>query len=156
MADRVSPQVRSRIMRSIRGSDTGPERVVRSALHRRGFRFRVNVKALPGTPDIVLPALRTVILVHGCFWHRHGRCRLASVPRTRPEYWTAKFAANRRRDRRVAAALERLGWRVIVIWECTVRLGMPLPMLRRPARGARVRRACSQGARRRSQRSAIG
>lgn len=135
MADRVSPQVRSRIMRSIRGSGTGPERTVRSALHRRGFRFRVNVKSLPGTPDVVLPALRTVILVHGCFWHRHGRCRLASVPRTRPEYWAAKFAANRRRDRRVAAALENLGWRVIVIWECSVHPGMPIPGLRRQSRG---------------------
>ena len=134
MADRVSPQVRSRIMRSIRGCDTGPERMVRSALHRRGFRFRINVKSLPGTPDIVLPRLRTVILVHGCFWHRHGRCRLASVPRTRVAYWTEKFAANRRRDRRVAAALRRLGWRVIVIWECTVRDGMALPGLRRAAR----------------------
>ena len=137
MADRVSPAVRSRIMRSIRGSDTGPERVVRSALHRRGFRFRVNVKSLPGTPDIVLPALNTVILVHGCFWHRHGRCRLASMPRTRVAYWAAKFAANRRRDRRVAAALKRLGWRVIVIWECRVRPGMAVPGLRRSGAGRR-------------------
>ncbi|MBU3727876.1 MAG: DNA mismatch endonuclease Vsr [Phycisphaerales bacterium] len=142
MADRVSPQVRSRIMRSIRGSDTGPERIVRSALHRRGFRFRINVRSLPGTPDIVLPALRTVILVHGCFWHRHGRCRLAAMPQTRSEYWAAKFAANRRRDRRVAAALERLGWRVIVVWECAVRPGMSIRGLRHrrrgsPSRGAR-------------------
>jgi DNA mismatch endonuclease (patch repair protein) len=146
MADRVSPQVRSRIMRSIRGSGTGPERIVRSALHRKGFRFRVNVRTLPGTPDIVLPALRTVILVHGCFWHRHGRCRLASVPRTRQAYWMAKFAANRRRDRRVAAALGRLGWRVIVIWECAVHPGMSFPGLRRrqgtpPARQLRARAA---------------
>jgi DNA mismatch endonuclease (patch repair protein) len=150
MADRVSPQVRSRIMRSIRGSGTGPERTVRSALHRRGFRFRVNVKSLPGTPDIVLPAHRTVILVHGCFWHRHGRCRLASVPRTRPEYWAKKFAANRRRDRRVMAALVRLGWRVIVIWECGVRPGMAFPGLRRRGAGgartlARPRAARGRG-----------
>lgn len=156
MADRVSPQVRSRIMRSIRGSDTGPERIVRSALHRKGFRFRVNVKALPGTPDIVLAAYRTVILVHGCFWHRHGRCRLASVPRTRPGYWAAKFAANRRRDRRVMAALGRLGWRVIVIWECSVHPGMALPMLRRRSRSARIPRVRARGARPRSRRSSIG
>ena len=142
MADRVSPEVRSRIMRSIRGRDTAPERLVRSALHRKGFRFRINVKSLPGTPDIVLPSLRTVILVHGCFWHRHGRCRLASVPRTRPEYWAAKFAANRRRDRRVVAALERLGWRVIVIWECSVRPDMAFPGLRR-RRGAGHRAGAS-------------
>jgi DNA mismatch endonuclease (patch repair protein) len=137
MADRVSPEVRSRIMRSIRGRDTGPERIVRSALHRKGFRFRLNVRALPGTPDIVLPALRTAILVHGCFWHRHGRCRLATVPRTRMAYWAAKFAANRRRDRRVVAALSRLGWRVIVIWECSVHPGMSFPGLRRPRRAVR-------------------
>ena len=143
MADRVSPQVRSRIMRSIRGSDTSPELMVRSALHRRGFRFRVNVKSLPGTPDIVLPTHRTVILVHGCFWHRHGRCRLASVPRTRPEYWAAKFAANRRRDRRVKAALIRLGWRVIVIWECAIRPDMSFPRLRRRSAPPGVRGARS-------------
>ncbi len=138
MADRVSPEVRSRIMRSIRGRDTGPERIVRSALHRKGFRFRLNVRALPGTPDIVLPALRTVIFVHGCFWHRHGRCSLATMPRTRPEYWSAKFAANRRRDRRVSAALARLGWRVIVIWECSVHPEMSFPGLRRRQRRARA------------------
>ena len=154
MADRVSPQVRSRIMRSIRGADTGPERIVRSALHSRGFRFRVNVKALPGTPDIVLPALRTVILVHGCFWHRHGRCRLASVPRTRTAYWTTKFAANRRRDRRVAAALVRLGWRVIVIWECAVRPGMAIQGLRRLAPAARARRTARAGTPSRSRKEA--
>ena len=143
MADRVSPQVRSRIMRSIRASGTGPERTVRSALHRKGFRFRINVKSLPGTPDIVLPAHRAVILVHGCFWHRHGRCRLASVPRTRAAYWAAKFAANRRRDRRVAAALRRLGWRVIVIWECSIRPDMPFPRLRRRVAPPGVRSARS-------------
>jgi len=138
MADRVSPEVRSRIMRSIRGADTGPERMVRSALHRKGFRFRINVRALPGTPDIVLPALRTVIFVHGCFWHRHGRCKLATVPRTRSAYWAAKFAANRRRDRRAVAALSKLGWRVIVIWECAVHPEMPFPGLRRPRRTGRA------------------
>lgn len=120
MADRVSAAVRSRIMRSIRGTDTAPELLVRSALHRRGFRFRIHVRGLPGRPDIVLPRYRTAILVHGCFWHRHPRCRCATVPRTRTAYWSAKFAANRRRDRRTVRALERAGWRVIVLWECEV------------------------------------
>lgn len=120
MADRVPAAVRSRIMRSIRGTDTVPELRVRSALHRRGFRFRVHVRELAGRPDIVLPRYRTAILVHGCFWHRHARCRFATVPQTRQSYWAAKFEANRKRDRRTVRALERAGWRVVVLWECEV------------------------------------
>lgn len=120
MADRVSAAVRSRIMRSIRGTDTRPELLVRRVLHGRGFRFRLHATGLPGRPDIVLPRYRTAILVHGCFWHRHARCPLATVPRTRAAYWRAKFAANRRRDRATVRALRRAGWRVIVLWECDV------------------------------------
>lgn len=116
--DRLTPNQRSENMSRIRAKDTRPERVVRSALHRLGYRFRLHRKDLPGTPDIVLPKHRLVIFVHGCFWHRHPGCRLAYVPKTRPAFWSDKFATNRQRDRRHGAALERLGWRVVVIWEC--------------------------------------
>jgi DNA mismatch endonuclease (patch repair protein) len=118
--DVVSPEVRSRMMSGIRGKNTQPELIVRSLVHRLGLRFRLHGRGLPGRPDIVLPRHRTVILVHGCFWHRHS-CGLAAVPRTRPEFWAAKFDANVRRDARNKAALEALGWRIIEVWECEVR-----------------------------------
>lgn len=116
--DRITPQQRSDLMRAVRGRDTTPERVVRQRLHRLGFRFRIGVRELPGRPDIVLPKWRTVIFVHGCFWHRHPRCRKATTPATRRAFWEAKFAANRERDRRHARSLRRQGWRVLVVWEC--------------------------------------
>lgn len=118
--DIVSPEVRSRMMSGIRGKNTQPELVVRSLVHRLGLRFRLHVQGLPGRPDLVLSRHRTVILVHGCFWHRHS-CGLAAVPRTRPEFWSAKFDANVRRDARNKAALEELGWRVVEVWECESR-----------------------------------
>jgi DNA mismatch endonuclease, patch repair protein len=118
--DVVSPEVRSRMMSNIRGKNTQPELIVRSLVHRLGLRFRLHGKGLPGRPDLVLSRHRTVILVHGCFWHRHS-CGLAAVPRTRPEFWAAKFDANVRRDARNKAALEALGWRVVEVWECEVR-----------------------------------
>ncbi|MBX3372905.1 MAG: DNA mismatch endonuclease Vsr [Phycisphaeraceae bacterium] len=105
-------------MSRIRGRDTRPEKAVRSLLHRMGFRFRLHRRDLPGSPDIVLPRLRTVIFVHGCFWHRHPGCRFAYTPRTRKAFWNAKFAANRARDRRHARELRSLGWRVVTVWEC--------------------------------------
>lgn len=105
-------------MSRIRGRDTRPEKAVRSLLHRMGFRFRLHRRDLPGSPDIVLPRLRTVIFVHGCFWHRHPGCRFAYTPRTRKAFWNAKFAANRARDRRHARDLGSLGWRVVTVWEC--------------------------------------
>ena len=116
-----SPATRSRNMAAIRSANTKPELRVRSALHALGFRFRLHRKDLPGRPDIVLPKYRTVIFVHGCFWHCH-RCKYGSVvPATRAEFWAAKRAGNVARDRRNAAALRRLGWRVIVLWECKLR-----------------------------------
>jgi len=118
--DVVSPEVRSRMMSGIRGKNTQPELIVRSLVHRLGLRFRLHGKGLPGRPDLVLSRHRTVILVHGCFWHRHS-CGLAAVPRTRPEFWAAKFDANVRRDARNKAALEALGWRIVEVWECEVR-----------------------------------
>jgi len=114
-------QQRSRNMAAIRSSNTKPEVRVRSALHALGFRFRLHRKDLPGRPDIVLPKYSTVIFVHGCFWHCH-RCRYGSVvPTTRAEFWAAKRQGNVARDRRNARALHRLGWRVLVVWECEVR-----------------------------------
>lgn len=112
---------RSRNMAAIRSENTKPEVRVRSALHALGFRFRLHRKDLPGRPDIVLPKHASVIFVHGCFWHCH-RCKYGSVvPATRAEFWAAKRKGNVDRDRRNAAALRRLGWRVAVIWECEVR-----------------------------------
>ncbi len=118
--DTVSPEVRSRMMSGIRGRDTQPELIVRSLVHRLGLRFRLHGKGLPGRPDLVFRKHRTVIFVHGCFWHRHN-CGLAAVPKTRPEFWALKFAANVRRDARNQAALKDLGWRVVEVWGCEVR-----------------------------------
>jgi DNA mismatch endonuclease (patch repair protein) len=116
--DTISPAERSRIMARIRSKDTKPELAVRSALHRIGFRFRLHCGALPGRPDIVLPRYRTVILVQGCFWHRHPDCRLAYFPKSRQDFWRRKFAANVERDRRTRRELRKLGWHAIVVWEC--------------------------------------
>jgi len=120
LADRLSTAERSALMARIRGTNTKPEVLVRSALHRAGFRFRLHGAALPGRPDIVLPRHRTVVFVHGCFWHRHG-CRLSSEPATRRAFWREKFARNRARDQRTARALRNLGWRVVTVWECSLR-----------------------------------
>ena len=106
------------MMARISSRDTEPERVVRSALHRRGYRFRLHGRDLPGTPDIVLPKYRTAIYVHGCFWHRHAKCRYATTPGTNREFWKRKFAANVMRDRRALRAMRRLGWIPLIIWEC--------------------------------------
>ena len=119
--DRISPQRRSWNMSRIKGSNTVPELAVRSMLHRLGLRFRLNRRDLPGSPDIVLPKHRTVVFVHGCFWHRHAGCQFAYVPKTRTDFWQDKFAANSSRDRRAAQALRRLGWRVMTIWECEIK-----------------------------------
>lgn len=112
---------RKQIMARVRSTDTKPELEVRRILHRLGYRFRLHKKDLPGTPDIVLSARRSVILVHGCFWHRHRRCRDASMPVTRPEFWKRKFAENTARDKRNSVAMTKLGWRVLVVWECELR-----------------------------------
>jgi DNA mismatch endonuclease (patch repair protein) len=120
MADTLTKAERSALMARIRGTNTKPEVFVRSALHRAGFRFRIHSRALPGRPDIVLPKHRTVVFVHGCFWHRHG-CTLSSEPATRRAFWREKFARNVERDRRTAAALRRAGWRVLTVWECALR-----------------------------------
>ena len=116
--DRLSKERRSWNMSRIRGKDTKPERLVRSLLHRMGYRFRLHRKDLPGRPDIVLPKYRTVIFVHGCFWHRHTGCRYAYTPKSRIDFWKRKFRDNVRRDRRSCRELEATGWTVVVVWEC--------------------------------------
>lgn len=121
MTDIFSPSDRSALMSRIRGKDTAPERAVRSLVHGLGYRFRLHGRDLPGRPDLVLPRLATVIFVHGCFWHRHQGCRFATTPATRVRFWKEKFDRNVERDRQTAAALRRLGWSVITVWECQLR-----------------------------------
>ncbi len=119
--DDLTPEKRSWNMSRIRGRDTKPELLVRSLLHRLGYRFRLHCRDLPGTPDIVLPKYRTVIFVHGCFWHRHPGCRYAYTPKSRVEFWKDKFTANVDRDARTRRALEQAGWQVLIVWECELR-----------------------------------
>ena len=120
----LNPEVdpaRSALMSRVRGKDTKPEIKVRRLLHRLGYRFRLHRKDLPGSPDIVLPRLRTVVFVHGCFWHRHPGCKMASTPKTRTDFWQAKFARNVERDALYEARLREMSWTVIVVWECQTR-----------------------------------
>lgn len=121
MADTISAERRSWNMSRIRGRDTAPEKRLRSLLHRAGFRFRLYSKDLPGKPDIVLPKYRTVVFVHGCFWHRHEGCRSTTTPSTRTEFWQAKFDGNVERDNRNKVELEAAGWTVIIVWECDLK-----------------------------------
>jgi DNA mismatch endonuclease (patch repair protein) len=121
VTDIVTPSERSRMMSRIRGRDTAPERLVRSALHRAGFRFRLHAPELPGKPDLVLPRRRAVILVHGCFWHRHPGCAFAYEPKSRVRFWTEKFRRNVERDAEQTRALKAAGWRVLTVWECGLR-----------------------------------
>jgi DNA mismatch endonuclease (patch repair protein) len=120
MADVLTPEQRRLNMSRIKGRNTKPERLVRCALHARGFRFRLHQDRLPGRPDIVLSRYQTVIMVHGCFWHGHG-CRLCKMPSTRREFWMEKIRRNHERDIAVTKDLEKLGWKVIVVWECAIR-----------------------------------
>jgi DNA mismatch endonuclease, patch repair protein len=108
-------------MAGIKGVNTRPEIVVRRYLHAAGLRFRIHDRRLPSRPDLVLGKYGTVVLVHGCFWHRHPGCRCAYLPSSRTEFWQSKFASNVRRDQRDMAALAALGWNVLVIWECEVK-----------------------------------
>ena len=116
--DRLSREQRSWNMGRIPSCNTRPEIIIRSALHRLGFRFRLHGKALPGKPDIVLRKWRHVVFVHGCFWHRHSGCKKAYTPKSRIGFWSKKFSQNVARDEAVQRELERLGWSVSTIWEC--------------------------------------
>ena len=117
---KVSEQ-RSRNMSAIKSKNTKPEIKVRKILHSMGYRFRLHSKNLPGSPDIVLPKYKTVIFVHGCFWHRHENCKYASTPKTRQEFWNKKFNENILRDKKNLEILSSLGWKIIIIWECEIR-----------------------------------
>ena len=121
MMDIVSPEVRSRMMSGIRGVNTQPELALRRELHRLGFRFRLHRKDLPGTPDLVFPRFGAAVFVHGCYWHRHEGCSLATTPSTRREFWLPKFDGNVSRDRRNERLLLEAGWRVAIVWECALR-----------------------------------
>lgn len=120
VADVVDADTRSRMMSGIRGRNTKPEILVRSILHRQGFRFRLHVRELPGKPDIALPRYRAVIFVNGCFWHGHD-CPLFRMPRTRQDFWSDKIVRNRANDQKAKDALLAAGWRVGVVWECAIR-----------------------------------
>lgn len=118
MTDSLSKEKRSWNMSRIRSKDTRPEKVVRSLLHQMGYRFRLHVKSIPGTPNIVLPKFKTVIFVHGCFWHRHPGCRFAYTPKSRVDFWMKKFEQNVSAHEKATGELKDQGWRVFVIWEC--------------------------------------
>ncbi|MEZ5939294.1 MAG: DNA mismatch endonuclease Vsr [Hyphomonadaceae bacterium] len=130
--DTLSASERSKRMSLVRGRDTGPELVVRRRLHALGYRYRLHARELPGKPDLVFPSRRAVVFVHGCFWHRHPdpTCKLARLPKSRLDFWLPKLETNRERDNRNVAALEGLGWRVFIAWECEVaRIDSLLPRL---------------------------
>jgi DNA mismatch endonuclease (patch repair protein) len=131
MTDRLTPAERSALMSRVRGKDTRPELAVRRLLHGLGFRFRLHRRDLPGTPDLVLPKYNAVVMVHGCFWHGHRGCKAATVPKTRTDYWLEKIAANRRRDARDSRRLRRLGWKVVVVWQCETKNSEALQRLGR-------------------------
>jgi DNA mismatch endonuclease, patch repair protein len=118
--DKISQEKRSWNMSRIKGKDTKPELIVRSQLHKMGFRFRLHRKDLPGKPDIVLPKFKTVIFVHGCFWHRHKNCKYAYNPKSRKKFWKEKFEINIERDKCNQKQLSLLGWMTMVIWECNI------------------------------------
>lgn len=121
MADIMTPEQRSRCMAAIKGKDTKPEMIVRKYLFSRGLRFRVQVRKLPGTPDIVLPKYKTAIFVNGCFWHGHEGCKYFRLPKSNVEFWMEKIERNIERDRESMRALLDLGWKVIRVWECELR-----------------------------------
>ena len=120
LTDVVDVETRSRMMANIRSKNTSPELLIRKGLHARGFRFRLHIKNLPGTPDLVLPKYKAAIFIHGCFWHGHS-CRYFKVPQTHQEFWMRKIGKTQDRDKLQLDAMQSLNWRVLVIWECATR-----------------------------------
>ncbi len=118
MTDTLTPRERSERMSRVRSTDTKPEMRVRRLVHGLGYRYRLHVRELPGTPDLVFPSRRAVIFVHGCFWHRHENCALARLPKSRLDFWRKKLESNTTRDAAQQERLRELGWRVLVVWEC--------------------------------------
>ena len=123
MIDFLTPAQRSERMSRIRGKDSQPELALRRVLHRLGLRYRLHAKNLPGKPDLVFPRYRAVVFVHGCFWHRHSGCKIATTPKSNTSFWVEKFEKNVARDSRVATELVGLGWRVFIVWECDLTPG---------------------------------
>jgi DNA mismatch endonuclease, patch repair protein len=121
VVDSLSPEERSEIMARVRSKNSRPEMAIRKLVFALGYRYRLHARTLPGCPDLVFRPRRKLIFVHGCFWHRHSRCALARMPKSRIEFWTKKLEGNRSRDRRNKRALAREGWKVLTIWECQLR-----------------------------------
>jgi DNA mismatch endonuclease (patch repair protein) len=121
MPDVFKPEERSQIMAKVHGENTSPEILVRSLIHRMGYRFRLYVKDLPGKPDIVLPRHKKIIFIHGCFWHQHEGCQQAARPTSNTDYWNKKLDRNVIRDNGNIQKLEYLGWKVLIIWECEIK-----------------------------------
>ncbi len=127
--DTLTPKQRSERMSRVRSKDTKPELAVRRLIHGMGLRYRLHRRNLPGSPDLVFSSRRKVILVHGCFWHRHPGCKLARIPKSRTEFWIAKLEGNRTRDIKNQSLLAGLGWEYLVVWECQVRDNKKLKQL---------------------------
>lgn len=125
--DTVDPKKRSEIMSHIRSKNTKPELLIRSLLHRSGFRFRIHRRDLPGCPDIVLPKYRTIIFVHGCFWHQHPGCRKATIPETNRDFWAEKLTKNATRDFLICIELKKQGWKTIIVWQCELKKILEVP-----------------------------
>lgn len=121
VTDHVNPAKRSEIMAAVHSRDTAPEIAVRRMVHALGYRYRLHVGTLPGKPDLVFPSRHKIIFVHGCFWHRHPRCRYTTSPKTRTGFWEEKFRTNVARDRRTRQALKKLGWKVLTVWQCELK-----------------------------------
>lgn len=121
MADNLTPQQRKRAMSRVQQQNTKPEKIVCSILHRLGFRFRKNVSSLIGKPDIVLPKYKTIIFVHGCFWHQHAGCRKSRRPTTNIEFWNEKLDRNMERDKQTEAKLKSSDWNILIVWDCEIR-----------------------------------
>ena len=119
--DRLTPEQRRKTMQAVKGKNTSLEVLVRRYLHRQGYRFRLHRKDLPGKPDIVLPKYKTVIFINGCFWHRHQGCKHATMPASNIDYWEKKFKRTQERDKSQYRQLEKLGWKVVIVWECEVK-----------------------------------
>ncbi|MBN8673727.1 MAG: DNA mismatch endonuclease Vsr [Chitinophagales bacterium] len=121
MTDVHSPQQRSYNMQQIRSGNTKPELLVRKFLHANGFRYKLHDKTLPGKPDIVLPRYKTIIFIHGCFWHGHTNCKYYKIPQTRTAWWLQKIITNKANDAKAVKALKKTGWKIIIVWECTLK-----------------------------------
>lgn len=121
MADVLSKEQRQKCMSHVKSKNTKPEVLVRSFLFAKGFRFRLHRKDLPGKPDIVLPKYKTVIFINGCFWHGHPNCKYATLPETNRDFWSDKISGNMERDKVTFSLLEKMGWKVLVIWQCELK-----------------------------------